>query len=180
MNRHMRRTALPAAVVGLALAVPAAPASAQSSAHPTGPEHFQGILVVSGTSGHREIVSTAILARGVFDGFGRIVEVPNRPGDPDNVSRDNLVFGRGSFHLVSVTVGGTFSVDKHTCRFHATARQQGRIVGGTGRFRAAHGTFTGRVEARGVMARAADGSCSQDRAPLREVDLVSGSGILTL
>jgi hypothetical protein len=38
------------------------------------------------------VVGTAIAARGVFNGVGRIVERPNRPGDSDKVTRDDLVF----------------------------------------------------------------------------------------
>jgi hypothetical protein len=32
----------------------------------------------------------------VFRGVGRIVEIPNLPADPDNVSRDDLVFPSGT------------------------------------------------------------------------------------
>ena len=37
-------------------------------------------------------------ARGVFDGVGKIVELPPQPGDPENMDRDDLVFQQGTLH----------------------------------------------------------------------------------
>jgi outer membrane receptor protein involved in Fe transport len=75
---------------GIALAVSAAtalPAAAATS----GSETLSGTLVVSGVSGTRTVISSVLVAKGVFRGVGRIVELPDLPGDPPNFSRDDLV-----------------------------------------------------------------------------------------
>ena len=81
-------------------ALPAAAAAATS-----GSETVNGILVTSGVSGTRTAISSVAVAKGVFNGVGRIVEIPSLPGDPPNVSRDDLVYPEGTMHLVSTTVG---------------------------------------------------------------------------
>jgi hypothetical protein len=67
--------------VGMGLAV-AAPAAAATS----GSETFDGVIVTSGVSGDRVMVNSVVVAKGVFSGVGRIVEIPNLPGDPANVT----------------------------------------------------------------------------------------------
>src|SRR4051794_1022222 len=96
MKRQLRSILGTVVVVGLTLAALVAPAAART----TGRESFRGIIVVSGESGTRTVVSTMFFAGGVFDGVGRVVEVQNSPGDPDNVVRDDLVFPQGRMHLV--------------------------------------------------------------------------------
>ena len=108
--------------VGITLAIFAAtvlPAAAATS----GSETVQGLLVTSGVSGTRTDISSVAVARGVFDGVGRIVEIPAQPGDPPNVSRDDLVYPEGTMHLVNTTVGASFTVNPHNCLFRATTRQ---------------------------------------------------------
>ena len=82
----------------LATAVPAAAAT-------SGSQTFKGAIVTSGVSGTRTVITTVVIAKGAFSGVGRIVEVENQPGDPDKVTRDDLVFARGSMHLVSTALG---------------------------------------------------------------------------
>jgi hypothetical protein len=53
----------------------AAPAAAQT----TSSETFKGVIVTSGVSGTRTVVSSVILAKGVFRGVGEIVEAPTLP-----------------------------------------------------------------------------------------------------
>ena len=65
--------------------VTALPAVAATS----GSETVNGVLVPSGVSGTRTDISSVAVAIGVFNGVGRIVEIP--PGDPPNASRDDLV-----------------------------------------------------------------------------------------
>jgi len=60
--------------------------------------------------------------------------------------------------------------------FTGRIEQTTKVQGGTGRFRHASGSSAGAVRAKLVAARAADGSCSQEQAPLLEVDAVSGRG----
>src|SRR5438445_3725086 len=140
MRRQMRGGLGALLVVGIALAI-AAPAAAQTS----GNETFNGLIVTSGSSGTRTVVSSVIVGKGVFTGVGRIVEIPNLPTDPDNVSRDDLVFPGGSMHLVSTTVGASFSLNPHNCLFRLTLQQTGEIADGTGQFAAAAGRSTGTV-----------------------------------
>jgi hypothetical protein len=171
------RIALSALLVAAGLLIAVPPASA--SAHATGRERFDGFLVASGASGQRQIVHSQIVARGVFDGIGRIVEIPNRPTDSDSVSRDDLVFRAGTMHIVSVNGAVAFTLDPASCAFKVTVQQTTAVEGGTGRFRHAVGTGVGKVVARGVAQRAADGSCSMDQAPILEVDVVSSRGSLS-
>ena len=80
MRRHV--TAIgPLLAIGLTLIVTVTPVTART----TGNQSFRGVIVASGESGTRSVVSTLIVATGVFTGGGRIVEVANRPGDPDNL-----------------------------------------------------------------------------------------------
>jgi hypothetical protein len=161
-------------VVGAALAV-AAPAAAQTS----GAERFTGVIVASGASGERQVIGSVVVGRGVFNGVGRIVEVPNLPTDPDNVARDDLVFTGGSLHLVSTTIDFSFSVNPRSCAITASLQQTGEIVGGTGRFAGASGSSTATVTARGLTARNPDGSCSLEHATLYEVDTITSNGTLS-
>ena len=130
-------------------------------------------------SGTRTVISSVVVAKGVFRGVGRIVEIPNLPTDPGNVSRDDLVFPGGAVHTVSTTVGGSFSVNPRNCLFSRTAQQTGEITGGTGQFAAATGSFRGTVTARGLAARNPGGSCSATQAALHEEDMIAASGTLS-
>lgn len=176
----MRREVTPALgillAIGLALVAAVAPAAART----TGKQSFNGGIVASGESGTRTVVSTLIVASGVFTGDGRVVEVANRPGDPDNVSRDNLVFGRGTMHLVTTNKAFTPSINPQTCANKVRIRQTLRIRGGTGAFRHAAGRFTGSLRGRGVAARNPDGTCSPQMVQLLEVAIFSMRGTLSL
>jgi hypothetical protein len=179
MPRHASRALLIAALTGLLVAAGAAPATA-GQRQTTGHESFLGFIATSGASGERQVVATGIVAKGVFTGVGHIVEVPNLPDDPDNVSRDDLVFRAGTFHLVTVSNDFSFSIDPASCKFTVAVDQTSSIVGGTGAFANASGVFDASVHAHGLAARNPDGSCSDQVAPLRELDIVSGTGSLTL
>jgi hypothetical protein len=176
MRRQVRGILATVVAVGLMLAALVAPAGART----TGKESFKGVIVASGESGTRTVVSTLFVATGVFNGVGRVVEVQNRPGDPDNVSRDDLVFRQGRIHILSTSGAGSPSLNPQTCVFKGRIEQTVKIQGGTGRFRHASGSFVGAVRAYGVAARAADGSCSQELAPLLEDDVVSGRGHISI
>ena len=54
----------------------------------SGEQHFDGVIVSSGRSGVREVVSSVIVGRGVVRGVGRIIEIDSLPTDPENVNRD--------------------------------------------------------------------------------------------
>src|SRR3954447_18045863 len=151
--------------IGLTLVATVAPAAART----TGKQSFRGVIVASGESGAPTGDATVIVARGVFTGDGGVVEVANRPGDPDNVSRDNLVFGRGTMHLVTTNKSVAPSVNPQTCATTVVIRQTQRIQRGTGAFRHAAGSFTGTLRGLGVAARNPDGTCSQQAALLLEV-----------
>ncbi len=169
------RVSLGMLVAALAALAASAPASAQTS----GEESFRGVIVVSGASGEREVLASSVVAKGVFTGAGKIVEVPNLPTDPENVVRDDLVFHTGTMHLVSAAVDSSLSLNPLSCRFTVTVAQTAVITGGTGAFVAASGTFTGSVEAQGVLPRNPDRSCSLDQLPKHEVDKVAATGTLS-
>jgi type 1 fimbria pilin len=174
MRRNVRAalgTALGIALMLLATATAAARTSGKAS--------FRGTIIAPAESGTRNVVNTIIVAQGVFTGVGRIVEVNNRPGDPDNVTRDDLVFPGGTLHVRSTSQRPHFSVDQRSCAFTARVKQSSKIEGGTRRFRHASGTFTGGVRAWGVAPRNPDGTCNQQADALLEVDAVSARGTLS-
>jgi hypothetical protein len=172
----MKRQVLGALVAAAtALGVGAAPAAAAS----TGNETFQGVIVTSGQSGTRTVISSVVVAKGVFTGAGRIVEVAKLPTDPDNVSRDDLVFRGGTMHLVSTTSDASLSLNEHNCLARVTLQQMGEIAGGTGQFVAAAGNSAATVSGQAQLARNPDGSCSFDQDPLHEVDQIGSSGTLS-
>jgi hypothetical protein len=162
--------------VGLMLVASVAPAWART----TGRESFTGVIVASGESGTRTVVSSVFGATGVLNAVGRVVEVPNRPSDPDNVSRDDLVFRGNRIHILTTNGAPSMSLNPQTCAFKGRVPQTVKVQGGTGRFRHASGSFAGAARARGVAARAADGSCSQQQAPVLEVDAVSSRGHMSI
>jgi len=175
-QKRQRSWALLAVVIALAAgtATPA-PAAAATS----GSETLRGTIVTSGVSGARTVITSPIIAKGAFSGVGRIVEVPNLPRDPDNVSRDDLVFASGSMHLVSTNLGFSFSLNPRSCVATVTIPQTGEILGGTGQFTAATGSFTATVIASAVLARNPDRSCSDSQVPLHEVDKITSTGTLS-
>ena len=163
---------------GTALAISAAtalPAAAATS----GSETVSGILVTSGVSGTRTAISSVAVDRGVFNGVGQIVEIPGQPGDPPNVSRDDLVYPEGTMHLINTTVGASFTVSPHNCLFRATLQENSEITGGTGLFANASGTFTGTISPQGLLPRNPDGSCAAGQPSLHEVDMIAFSGTLS-
>jgi hypothetical protein len=172
----MRKTTWALLAAGMTLAISAAPAAAAT----TSPETFHGTIVASGVSGQRTVVTSVVIARGVFSGVGRIVEVDNLPGDPDNVSRDDLVFPGGSLHLISTTLDSSLSINPDTCTAEVVLQQIGSILGGTGRFTNANGSSTATVRAFAVLARNPDGSCDLEHDTLHEVDLIASNGTLSL
>src|SRR3954465_431326 len=105
MNGLAKRVAVPALVIGAVLA-----GSPSATARTSGHETFSGFIAASNASGTREVVSSAVLATGAFSGGGRVVETPNLPDDPGNVSRDELVFAGGALHLVTTNGDATFSI----------------------------------------------------------------------
>src|SRR3954466_13064090 len=78
---------------GTALAIAAAPATPASAAT-SGSERLSGTIVFAAvpTTNTRTVVASVVLAKGVFKGVGRFVELPHLPTDPADVSRDDLVF----------------------------------------------------------------------------------------
>ncbi len=164
---------------GTALAISAAPAMPAAAAA-NGTETLSGTIVfvaVPGTNS-RTVIGSAVLARGVFKGVGRVVELvpPNAAG----VSQDDLVFRSGTMHVVS-TLGNplSFSVNPHSCLFTGTSQLSWDVTGGTGQFHGATGRFAGTVSAVALLARNPDGSCSLTQFPRHEVDKFAESGTLS-
>ena len=176
MSANLKTPVLAALSVGGALAVLPVPALARVS----GAESFRGQIIAPAVNGTRHVASSIIAAKGVFDGVGTIVEVANRPGDPDNVNRDDLVFPRGRLHIRSTFKGAPkVSADQTTCAVLARITMTTEVVGGTGIFRGASGRFAGRVRGWGVAARSADGTCDLRSDLLLDADEVAGSGTLS-
>jgi hypothetical protein len=165
-----------AAVLAVALTfVAAAPAAGRTS----GRESIQGTIVASGESGTRTLLSSVFVAAGAFTGTGHDVEVANRPGDPQNVSRDDLVFPGGKIHIRVASQPPTMSANPQTCVGSVRITQTIKVVGGTGRFRHASGTFAGTLHGWGVSPRNPDGTCLQQAELLLEVDVISMRGTLS-
>src|SRR5262249_49743606 len=64
-----------------------------------------------------------------------------QPAHRPHVSRDDLAFPGGTIHLISTT--NCFSVSVPNCLANVTIQLTGEIVGGTGQFAAATGSFDG-------------------------------------
>ena len=105
------------------------PAAAATS----GSETLKGTIVTSGVSGTRTVISSVVIFKGVFNGVGRIVELPNDPSQPD-VSFDDLVFPEGTMHLRSTGGGFTsVSLNPADCKLSLTILgQTGQITGAPG------------------------------------------------
>ena len=173
----MRLTAVLGTVlsIGVSAAFFASPAGARTS----GKASFRGQIIAINQNGSRKVVSSIITVKGVFTGVGTIVEIDNRPGDPENVVRDDLVFPGGTMHIRTTNQAPQFSLDPQTCSATATIKQTARVQGGTGKFRRASGRFTARLRAWGVAARNPDGTCSMEADLLMDADSLSGRGTLS-
>jgi hypothetical protein len=161
--------------IGVTFAVSPVPAAARTS----GKESFRGQIIAPAKAGTRHAVSSIVVAEGVFTGAGKIVEVANRPGDPDDVSRDDLVFPGGTMHIRNTSQPPKVSADQQTCALTASIKQTTKVQGGTGKFRHASGTFTGTAHAWGVAARNPDGTCNMQADLLLDADAVAGRGTLS-
>ena len=177
MKRQARNFLTTSGLVAMSLAVAFAPAPATAAGQ--GSETFNGVLLVSGATGSRVVLTTAVVMRGVFNGVGRIVEVPNLPTDPDNVNRDDLVFAGGAIHFLNTGLTFSFTIDPRTCIGKLSGTQSIAVVGGTGRFAHATGSFAGVLAASAIAPRNVDGTCDVQSLPLFEVDHVSGTGSLS-
>ena len=175
MGRPMR-----GAVAALLAIVTAFTISAPATARRSGNQTFKGVIVTSGASGTRKVLRSVVLGRGALRGVGRVVEVANLPGDPDTVSRDDLVFAAGTMHLRNVTVDTSVSLNSTSCVYSVRLKQAGTVVGGTKLLAAGTGSYAGTVTAWGIARRAADGKCTMDQPPLYEVDTFVTSGSLSL
>src|SRR5436189_2585727 len=128
----MKRQAssVPAAVLALGLTFVAAVAPAV--ARISGRESIQGTIVASGESGSRALLSSVFVATGAFTGTGHDEEVASRPGDPQNVTRDDFVFPRGRIHIRVTSQPPTISANQQTCGISVHIKQILKVVGGTG------------------------------------------------
>src|SRR5690349_3576181 len=160
---------------GTALAFSAAPAILAAAAT-SGSETLSGTIVFAATGPYtRTVIGSAVRARGVFKGVGRVVEVAF--GDP--VSQDDLVFPGGTLHVLSTTGPSPLVFNPDSCLFTGKAEFTFQVTGGTGMFAGATGNLTGTVSGRAQLARNPDGSCSTAQLPRHEVDKFDVSGTLT-
>jgi hypothetical protein len=175
MRRQVRAALGPVLAIGLTLGASAAPTAART----TGRESIKGTIVATGAGATRTVVSSAIFATGAFTGAGRDVEVASRPGDPQNVSRDDLAFPRATIHIVNTSQPPMGSMNPQTCAGTVRIKQVTKVWGGTASFRHASGTFAGTLRGWGVAPRKPDGTCEQQAELLLEVDVISMRGTLS-
>ena len=168
------------AVAALLVVVFALAIGTQATARPTGGQTFGGVIVSTGRSGERAVVNSVVVARGVFDGVGQVAEVPNLPGDPDNVSRDDLVFADGTIHILETLVDFQPIQNGKSCHFNADIGQTVEIVGGTGIFADASGSLTSSLSGPALLATNPDGSCAFGSPSLQETDKFRMSGTMSL
>ena len=172
MKRFVKGALLAAGTVLAICAAPAMPAAAAAS----GSETFSGTIVFAAVPGTdtRTVIGSVVLAKGVFRGVGRVVELSQPLG------LDDLVFPSGTMHVV-YTLGKSLSssINPHSCLFTGTSQLSWQVTGGTGRFADAKGSFTGTVSGRALLARNPDGSCSLTQVPRHEVDKFAESGTLS-
>jgi hypothetical protein len=109
-------------------------------------------------------------------GFTRVVD---RLEEAGLVNRDDLVFADGAIHLVNTGLTFSFTIDPRTCIGKVSGTQSIAVVGGTGRFAHATGSFAGVLAASGIAPRNVDGTCDEQSLPPLEVDHVSGTGNLS-
>ena len=162
------------ALLAGAIALAASTASAVPAAAASGSETFTGTIVTSGVSGTRTVISSVISFKGVFNGVGRIVEIPGQG------IQDDLVFREGTMRIATTLTSFSFSINPDSCVATATVTSTSQITGGTGQFAGATGSFAGTDTGRGVAPRNPDGSCNVDKLPLHEVEMLTGTGTLSL
>lgn len=154
-------------------------ARGQADRAASGSETVSGIIVFAAVPGTntRTVVSSVVVAKGVFRGVGRFAEL--LPADPAGVGRDDLVFRSGTMHLVTRLGSLSFSVNPDNCLFTGTQQLTWEVSGGTGQFAGATGSFTGTVSALALLVRDPDGSCSFTQVPSHEVDKFAENGTLS-
>lgn len=82
-GRRRARPIRPAAGLGIALAaVTTIALSAPALGETASNETIDAVFLVSGQTGHREVVASAVIARGAYNAVGRVVEIESQPGDP--------------------------------------------------------------------------------------------------
>ena len=170
------RVGLSALAAGLSLAAAGVPAASAT----TGKQSFNGYIGAVGTQTDRKVVGSVVVATGVYEGVGTVVERPNRPGDSGRVTRDDLVFPEGVIHIVSTQRHFAIKPDPVSCTFTADVKQTTRFDGGTGKFAHATGSFTGGVMGTALARRTPAGTCDQRHSPLFELDRFTASGTMTL
>ena len=164
--------ALAAAAVALAIAAPA-------SAEAAGSETITGVIVAKTAADVRTVVGSVVIARGVLNDSGKLVEGPSEPSDPENVLRDDLVFRDGALHLVSTSVSFDLSIDPRSCVASIVVGSTAVIAGGTGLFSNASGSFVATLRGHALAVRNPDGTCSQEQPPRIEVDKFMEEGTLS-
>ena len=163
--------------VGTALAISAAPAMPAVAAT-SGSETVNGIIVFAAVPGTntRTVISSAVVAKGVFRGVGRFAEI--LPANPAGVGRDDLVFRSGTIHLVTTLGSLSFSVNPHNCLFTGTQQLTWEVTGGTGQLPARPAASAGRSAPWRCWSATPTASCSFTQVPSHEVDKFAENGTL--
>jgi hypothetical protein len=165
----VRKLALSAAVVGLAVAGTPGPASAE-----TGPQQFRVVKIGTDTG--------TVVARGVITAAGR--EENNRlqvmpPGGPFQVW---FSFPQGDLVQTISPVGAPqIDFNPTTCVRHVILQDTTEVTGGTGAYAGAHGSGVATAKLTVIGGRNADGSCADAASPpIFAMSQVNATGTLNL
>ncbi len=164
----VRKLALGAAIVGLAVAGTPGPATAA-----TGPQDFTVVKIGTNTG--------TVVARGVITGAGREennrLQVPR--GAPFQVE---FTFPQGRVYQTITPVGAPqIDFNPTTCVARVKIFDTTEITGGTGAYAGATGSGVANAELTIIRGRNADGSCMDaTAAPIFEMSRVKATGTLSV
>lgn len=164
----IRKLALSAAVVGLAVAGTPGPAVAE-----TGGQEFRVVKIGTDTG--------TVVARGVITGGGR--EENNRLDVPRGAPfQVQFSFPRGEVFQTITPVGApVVDFDPNSCLSHITLQDTTEITGGTGAYADASGTGVATAHLTTIRGRNADGSCLPPTAPpIFEMSRVVATGTISV
>jgi hypothetical protein len=89
------------------------------------------------------------------------------------------VFRGGTMHHVSNVTGFDVAINPRTCVVTVTITSTGAVVGGTGIFEHASGTFDATLTGKVLVTRNADGSCDTTNPPVQDIEYITEAGTLS-
>lgn len=143
-----------AATGAMALSALPAASAAPAPTHPavSGTEHFQ-LMSTSGDTNHSPVIAT-----GLFTAGGRDHVL--------NDSTDRFVFPKGTITVKHSPGKGPQSLNPRTCLLRVNQHGSYRLTGGTGAYAGITGHGRYHLTILAVLARGANGKCSQRKPPV--------------